>query len=103
MKMKSAFLGLAAIGGIALTSGSASAAMPNGLSTAQGLASGVEQVRLVCDVYGRCFRRPSYYAGPGFGVRPRFYGGGPRYYGGGPRFYGGGGPRFYGGGGYGRF
>jgi hypothetical protein len=41
--------------------------------------SNVEQVRMVCDVWGRCWWRPNYY-----------YYGPPRYYG--PRFYG---PRYY--------
>lgn len=92
MNIKFAMIGLAALGGAALTSGSASAAMPNGLPIA-GQTSNVENVRLVCDVYGRCFRRPNYYyGGPRFYPRPRFYGG-----------YGYGRPRFYGGyGGYGR-
>ncbi|MDB5547221.1 MAG: hypothetical protein JWR73_3192 [Tardiphaga sp.] len=112
MKLKFVLAGLAALGGAALASGSASAAMPNGLPGV-GAPANVEQVRLVCDAYGRCFRTPGY----GYGGGPRFYGGGPRYYGGGgygrPRFYGGGGygrPRFYGGGrgygyggGYGRY
>ena len=110
MKLKFALAGLVALGGAALVSGTASAAMPNGLPGVSG-SSNVEQVRLVCDEYGRCFRTaPRFYDG-GFGYdRPRFYGGGygygrPRFYGGGgygrPRF--GGGPRFYGGGGYGRY
>ena len=50
--------------------------------------SNVEQVRTVCDAWGRCFWRPNYY-----------YYGGPHYYA--PRYYG---PRYYGGyGGYGRW
>ncbi len=50
--------------------------MPIGLATNAGIASNVEQVRLVCDAYGRCFRTaPRYYRhyGPvarfGFGGR----------------------------------
>lgn len=79
MKLKYAVAGLVALGGIALGAGSASA-MPNGLAGAGVEHTGtVEQVRLVCDRFGRCFRRPDY----GYGY------GGPRYYGGGPRFYGG--------------
>jgi hypothetical protein len=82
MKLKYAVAGLVALGGIAMGAGSASA-MPNGLAGAGAEHAGIaEQVRLVCDQYGRCWRRPNY----GYG--------GPRYYGGGPRFYGGyGGPR----------
>ena len=49
--------------------------------------SNIEQVRIVCDDWGRCWRRPNYY-----------YYGGPGYYA--PRVYG---PRFYGGYGYGRW
>jgi hypothetical protein len=95
MNLKLTIAGLVALGGIALGAGSASA-MPNGLSAngQVGQSGNVEQVRLVCDDYGRCWRRPNYGYGPRYGY------GGPRYYGGGPRFYGG--PRRYGyGGGYG--
>jgi hypothetical protein len=92
MNVKFALAGLVALGGAALASGTASAAMPNGLPGV-GPSANVEQVRLVCDAYGRCFR-----TGPRF-YGPRFYGGGGYY--GRPRFYGGGGgygrPRFYGG------
>ncbi len=55
--------------------------MPVGVP-ASGQTSGVQKVVLVCDAWGRCWRRPNYYYG------------GPAYYGYGPRFYG---PRFYGG------
>lgn len=100
MKLKFALAGLVALGGAALASGTASAAMPNGLP-GLGAPSNVEQVRLVCDAYGRCFRTAPRFYGGGYGYgRPRFYGGGGY---GRPRFYGGGGPRFYGGGGYGRY
>jgi hypothetical protein len=82
MNLKYAVAGLVALGGIALGAGSASA-MPNGLSGAGAQPAGItEQVRLVCDQFGRCFRRPN-------------YGYGPRYGYGGPRRYGYGGPRFY--------
>jgi hypothetical protein len=57
-----ALVGLAALGGAALSAGTASA-MPLGLATNADLASNVEQVRLVCNAYGRCFR-----------TAPRFYG-----------------------------
>ena len=92
MKLKMMVAGLVALGGVALGAGSASA-MPNGLAAggSVGQSGAVEQVRLVCDAYGRCFHRPNY--GYGYG-RPRYYGGGPRFYGG-PRRYG------YGGRGYG--
>jgi hypothetical protein len=77
MKLSYALVGLAALGGVALSAGTASA-MPIGLASGAGIAANVEQVRLVCDVYGRCFRTgPRYY---GYG-RPavRFgFGGGHR-------------------------
>jgi hypothetical protein len=94
MNLKLTIAGLVALGGIALGAGSASA-MPNGLSVngEVGQSGNVEQVRLVCDAYGRCWRRPNYAYGY---VAPRYYGGGPRFYGG-PRRYG-----YRGGYGYGR-
>ena len=77
MKLSYALVGLAAVSGVALSAGTASA-MPIGMAAGPDIAANVEQVRLVCDVYGRCFR-----------TAPRFYGyGGPvvRYgYGGGWR------------------
>ncbi len=60
MKLKAAVFGLAALGGAALTAGTA-AAMPNGLPQAKqvaGQAANVEQVRWVCNGFGRCWWRP---------------------------------------------
>lgn len=85
MTLKFALAGLAAFAGVGLA-GSASAAMPNGLPQGASPAANIENVRLVCDVYGRCWHRPNFY-----GPRP-YYGGGYGYYGP-PRVYG---PRFYG-------
>jgi hypothetical protein len=85
MTLKSAFAGLAALAGLA-AAGPASAAMPNGLPTGATQQRDIENIRLVCDIYGRCYRTPRYYYG------------GPRYFGGG---YGYARPRFYGGYGYG--
>lgn len=72
MKLKYALVGLVALGGAALSAGSASA-MPFGLATKADIASNAEQVRLVCDQYGRCYRTgPRYY---GYGrpfVRPGY-------------------------------
>jgi hypothetical protein len=68
MKLKLAFAALAALGAAVLSTGAASA-MPIGLATNAGIASGVEQVRLVCDAYGRCFRTPGY--APRYGYGPR--------------------------------
>jgi len=62
MKLKFAVLGLAALGSAALASGQALAAMPNGIPQADKVASGpaanVDQVRMVCIAWGRCWWRP---------------------------------------------
>ena len=67
-RLKYVLAGAAALGAVALASGSASA-MPNGLSS-DALAPNVEQVRWVCGPY-RCWWRPNYYYG--------YYGWGPRW------------------------
>ncbi|MCK1739115.1 hypothetical protein IVA79_35375 [Bradyrhizobium sp. 138] len=90
MKLKFAVLGLAALGGVALASGSAFAAMPNGIPQADRIASGlaadVDQVRWVCNPWGRCFWRPNYYGAYGYYGGPRrFYG--PRPWGWGHRHH----------------
>ena len=77
MKLTYALVGLAALGGAALSAGSA-AAMPIGLAINAGIASNVEQVRLVCDAYGRCFRTAPRYYGYGGPVVRYGYGGGWR-------------------------
>ena len=72
MTMRAVIVGLAALGGVALTSGSASA-MPNGIphpDQITGQTANVEQVRWVCTRFGRCFWRPGYYRSYGY------YGGG---------------------------
>ena len=81
MKLRSALIGLMAVGGVALSAGTASAAMPNGLPTSNQV-SNVDQVRWVCNPYGRCWWRPNHY-------RSYRYYGGPRRFSGGPRFHGG--------------
>ena len=58
----------------ALAASSPASAMP--VAPAPQVSPDVEQVRYVCDIYGRCWWRPNYYGGP--------YG----YYGGPRRFYG---------------
>ena len=75
--LKYAAAGLAALGTLALGSGPASA-MPNGLPAAAGQYSGIEQARMVCNAWGRCWWRPNYYVGPPI-VRYGYVG--PRYYG----------------------
>ncbi len=73
VKLTNALVGLAALGGAALSAGTATA-MPIGLTTNAGLLN-VEQVRLVCDGYGRCFRTgPRYYRYGGPVVRFGFSG-----------------------------
>jgi hypothetical protein len=74
--LKYAAVGLAALGAVTLDCGPASA-MPNGLPTA-GQHSNVENVRMVCNAWGRCWWRPNYYVGPPV-VRYGYVG--PRYYG----------------------
>ena len=59
MKIKLALVGLFALGGAALTAGTASA-MPIGLATNADIASNIDQVRLICNAYGRCWRTPGY-------------------------------------------
>jgi hypothetical protein len=81
INFKHAVVGLAALGGVALGSAPASAAMPNGMPTAAHQHSNVENVVMVCNAWGRCWYRPNYYVGPrvyGYGgyVGPRYYGGG---------------------------
>jgi hypothetical protein len=76
MRLKFA-LALAALGGAALTAGTASA-MQIGLATNADIATNIDQVRLVCNAYGRCWRVPGHAYG--------YYGGGPRV----PYGYGGG-------------
>lgn len=72
MNLKFAFVAIAALGGVALSSATASAAMPNGLpSAAADQTAVVDQVRYVCNEWGRCWWRPNYYA-------PRYYA--PRHY-----------------------
>jgi hypothetical protein len=80
VKLKYALVGLAALGGAALSAGTASA-MPIGLATNTDIAANVEQVRLVCDFYGRCFRTGPRYYGYGGPVVGYGYGGGYRRYG----------------------
>jgi hypothetical protein len=93
MNIKLAVIGLAALGSAALMSGSASA-LPNGLPQAShiaGEASNVDQVRQVCDRWGRCYWQPGGYGyhGPrhhGWHHRPHFQ---HRHHHHGPRHHGG--------------
>ncbi|WGR91738.1 hypothetical protein MTX26_15225 [Bradyrhizobium sp. ISRA443] len=65
MNVKLAIVGLAALGGVALTAAPASA-MPNGIPNA-GQVSNVERVRVVCNPWGRCWSRPNYYGAYAYG------------------------------------
>jgi hypothetical protein len=83
---------LAAAAATALLTTAATAA-PLGVQDIGAQTSGVEQVRMVCDEYGRCYRS----RGPRYVQRSYGYGGGYRGYDDGPRYerrgyYGGGGP-----------
>jgi hypothetical protein len=68
MKLKSALAGLLALGTIGVAPQAASA-LPNGLPHANQL-SNVEQVRWVCNPWGRCWWRPNYYRAYGFHPPP---------------------------------
>ena len=78
MNLKLALVGIAALGGVALTSTTASAAMMPNAALHASQASNVDQVRMVCNAWGRCWWRPNYYVGPPI-VRYGYVG--PRYYG----------------------
>lgn len=87
MKLKLALFGLAALGGVTLATGPASA-MPNGLPQAGAVAgetANVDQVRYVCNPGGRCHWRPNVYRSYGYYPRYRnsygFYRPGPRHHG----------------------
>ena len=75
MKLTHALVGLAALGGLALSAGAASA-MPIGLATNTDIASNVEQAAYVCNRWGRCWWRPNYYYGGYRAYGPRYFGGG---------------------------
>ena len=72
----------------ALAASSTASAMPVAPAPATPQVSDVEQVRMVCNAWGRCWWQPNVYYGYGYG--PGYYGP-PRYYG--PRYYR---PRYYG-------
>ena len=71
MKLVSALVGLAALGGVALSTAEASA-MPAPNSGRALQASNVEQAAYVCNAWGHCWHRPSY--GDGY-YHPHYYGG----------------------------
>jgi hypothetical protein len=64
MKLISALVGLAALGGVALSTGAASA-MPVGIPAQ---SSNIEQAAYVCNGWGHCWWRPDYaYGHPHWG------------------------------------
>ncbi|MDN5003992.1 hypothetical protein ACFQZO_24445 [Bradyrhizobium sp. GCM10027634] len=84
MKLKIGLVAASLFGTLAVSS--TASAMPVAPAPTAPQASNVEQVRMVCNAWGRCWWRPNYYYGygPGYYYGPRYYG--PRYYG--PRYYG---------------
>ena len=73
MTVKALVVGLATLGGVALTTAGATA-MPNGIPQASqivGQTAQVEQVRWVCNPWGRCWWRPNWYGAYAYyGPRP---------------------------------
>jgi len=69
MKLVSALVGLAALGGVALSSAAASA-MPVANPGQALQTSDVQQAAYVCNAWGRCWHQPSY----GY-YHPHYYGG----------------------------
>jgi hypothetical protein len=59
MKLLSSLAGLAMLGGVALSSGTASA-MPVVNPTLGAQTGLVQQAALVCNAWGRCWQRPFY-------------------------------------------
>lgn len=81
MKLKIGLVAASLFGALAVSS--AASAMPIAPAPAMPQVSDVEQARMVCNAWGRCWWRPNYgYYAPRYYVGPRFYG--PRRYG----FYG---------------
>lgn len=66
----------------AIAASSTASAMPIAPAPVTPQVSDVEQVRMVCNAWGRCWWQPNVYYGYGYG--PGYYGP-PRYYG--PRYY----------------
>ena len=73
MNFKTVVIGLAALAGVCVLAPGAASAMPNGLPHAEHL-SNIDQVRWVCNPWGRCWWRPNFYGAYGYYGAPRFYG-----------------------------
>lgn len=84
MKLKIGLVAASLFG--ALAASLPASAMPVAPAPATPQVSDLEQVRTVCNAWGRCWWQPNVYYGngPGYYGPPRYYG--PRYYG--PRYYG---------------
>ena len=102
MKLVSALVGLAALGGVALSTGAASA-MPVAIPAQAAQTSNVQQAALVCNEWGHCWHRPSYGYRYRYGYyhphywHPHYYGGWGGYGGGWHHWH----RHYYGGWGYG--
>ncbi len=83
MKLKIGLVAASMFG--ALAASPAASAMPIAPTPATPQVSDVEQVRTVCNQWGRCWWQPNY--GYGYGYGPGYYGP-PRYYAPRPRYYG---------------
>jgi hypothetical protein len=71
MKLVSALVGLAALGGVALSNAAASA-MPVAIPGQASQASSLQEAAYVCNAWGRCWHQPAY----GYGYyHPQYYGG----------------------------
>ena len=73
MKLVSALVGLAALGGVALSSAAASA-MPVAVPAQAAQASNVQQAAYFCNAWGHCWHQPTYAYGYGY-YHPHYYGG----------------------------
>ncbi|MDF2119729.1 hypothetical protein PY365_29630 [Roseiarcaceae bacterium H3SJ34-1] len=83
-------LAFAAVAASTLVSASSAIAGPLGITAAPpAVSSMVDDVRLVCNEWGRCWRTGPRYGYGYYGGPRRVYGYAPGYYRGGPRFYGG--------------
>ncbi len=73
MNFKTVVIGLATLAGICVLAPGAASAMPNGLPHPEHL-SNIDQVRWVCNPWGRCWWRPNFYGAYGYYGAPRVYG-----------------------------
>jgi hypothetical protein len=73
MNFKTVVIGLATLAGVSVVTAGGASAMPNGLPHPEHL-SNIDQVRWVCNPWGRCWWRPNFYGAYGYYGAPRFYG-----------------------------